>query len=69
MQLLELSKQPGNSQEIRDIQQRLKAVERRIAEGDTSVDPQLDPVIIARWMEAKKQQMEAKGSKDGVAAS
>ena len=65
MQLWELSKQPRSDQEIRDIQERIKTVERRIAVGDTSVDPQLDPVVMARWIDMRKDSGQAKDSVGG----
>ena len=65
LQLWELSKQPRSDQEIRHIQERIETVEQRISVGDTSADPQMDPVVLMRWIEMRKDSGKVKDSMDG----
>lgn len=65
LQLWELSKQPRSDQEIRHIQERIETVEQRISVGDTSADPQMDPVVLTRWIEMRKDSGKVKDSMDG----
>ncbi|KAL5485443.1 hypothetical protein ACEPAI_8085 [Sanghuangporus weigelae] len=49
IELWELSKRPTSNREIRDMQERIERVKRRIAEGDTSVDKQIHPDVLMSW--------------------
>ncbi|KAL5528614.1 hypothetical protein ACEPAF_7750 [Sanghuangporus sanghuang] len=69
IELWELSKRPTSNQEIRDIQERIERVKRRIAEGDTSVDDQIHPDILMSWKEMKKRALGAKSFEDGGATT